>query len=434
MNCPDWDYCSKCITSAPLSHHGHRFVPIYEPLPISGMARECKGSPVKHFGVYCDGPLCTDKPRRSWIDGDRYKCAVCPDTDFCAACEACPVNPHNATHPLIKLKTPIRNVHVTTMEPDAHQNVKVMGDGHFNPPATSNAATQVQTVADVKPTEEYEPALENVEEPVEPSIANSVESIKKPEPLQAEFIREAIPDGAVKVAGASFTQTWFLSNNGTTNWPAGVQPQFTAGDYMFDIDMINATTYDREIQPGQIVCFSVDLKAPLYTNRRHISYWRLTTPDGTRFGSKLWCDIQVVEPTPRELKVEKPEVEETKVEEPKIEEGSIDIKEEFEDVSESVNDSNSQASSQMIFPRLPVESPVGSVENLAGVRIETESVSVPPASVASSEDTRSLQEDSDEEVDISSIGDDLDSFLTDDEYDVLDASDEEAFQECERVA
>lgn len=439
MTCPDWDYCSDCITSAPLDHHGHRFVPIYDPLPVTGSTLNYKAV-VRHFGVYCDGPLCAGKLCRSWINGDRYKCAVCPDTDFCAACESVPTNPHNQTHPLIKLKTPIRNVHVTTMEPDA-ANVRVMGDAQITPPATSNAATQVQTVADVKPTEESGPAekaeesepAENAEEPEEPAelaASMSVESVrelvKAPEPLQADFLRETIPDGTVKVANESFMQTWFLANNSNTSWPAGVQPQFTAGDLMFNPEAINATTIEHEVLPGQVVSFSVDLKAPLYTNRRYISYWRLTAPDGTRFGSRLWCDIKVVDPTPKEVKVEEIKVEEESV---------AESKSDFEEVSDNTNDI-SQTSSQMIFPRLPVESPVASVEDLSaglsGVRIEVESV--PAVSVASSEREGTIEEDSDEEeIDISSIGDDLDSFLTDDEYDVLDASDEEAFEECERV-
>lgn len=451
MTCPDWDYCSDCITSAPLDHHGHRFVPIYDPLPVSGSALTYKAT-ARHFGVYCDGPLCANKLRRSWISGDRYKCAVCPDTDFCAACESVPTNPHNQTHPLIKIKSPIRNVHITTIEPDA-TNPRVMGDAQIAPPATSNAATQVQTVADVKPTEEFEPVenvedlAEDVEELAELATSKSVESVREPakepakesvsesEPLLADFIREAIQDGTVQVAGASFTQTWFLVNSSKTSWPAGVQPQFTAGDYMFvDPEVINATTTGYEVLPGQIASFSVNLKAPLHTNRRHISYWRLTAPDGTKFGSKLWCDIQVVDPTPEEVKVEV-KVEEVKVEEVKVEEESAtENKSEFEEVSDNASDS-SQTSSQMIFPRLPVESPVASVEDLSaglsGVRIETESV--PAVAVATPELRETIEEDSDEEIDVSSIGDDLDSFLTDDEYDVLDASDEEAFEECERV-
>lgn len=447
MTCPDWDYCSDCITSAPLDHHGHRFVPIYDPLPVSGSALTYKAI-VRHFGVYCDGPLCANKLRRSWINGDRYKCAVCPDTDFCAACESVPTNPHNQTHPLIKIKTPIRNVHITTIEPDA-TNSRVMGDAQIAPPATSNAATQVQTVADVKPTEEFELVVGNVEEPTENveelaenveelaelATSKSVESVREPvkepvkesEPLLADFIRETIPDGTVQVAGASFTQTWFLVNSSKISWPVGVQPQFTAGDYMFvDPEAINATTTEYEVLPGQIASFSVNLKAPLHTNRRHISYWRLTALDGTRFGSKLWCDIQVVDPTPEKVKVEEVKVEEEYAAENKLE---------LEEVSDNASD-NSQTSSQMIFPRLPVESPIASVEDLSaglfGVRIET--VSVPAVAVANLELRGTIEEDSDEEeIDVSSIGDDLDSFLTDDEYDVLDASDEEAFEECERV-
>lgn len=316
------------------------------------------------------------------------------------------------------------------MEPDA-TSVRVMGDAQIAPPATSNAATQVQTVADVKPTEESEPVLGSVEEPVELSTSMSVESVREsvqePELLQADFIRETVTDGTTKLAGTSFTQTWFLANTGTTSWPAGVQPKFTAGDYMFDLEAINATTIEYEVLPSQIVSFSVNLKAPLQTNRRHISFWRLTAPDGTRFGSRLWCDIQVVDPTPEVVNVEENSVEEKSI---------AESNSEFEEVSDNVND-NSQTSSQMIFPRLPVESPVASVEDLSagllGVRIETESV--PAVSVANSEHQGSVEDSDEEEIDISSIGDgdDLDSFLTDDEYDVLDASDEEAFQECQRA-
>jgi len=145
-----------------------------------------------------------------------------------------------------------------------------------------------------------------------------------------------------------------------------------------------------------------------------ITYWRLVGPDGSRFGDKLWCEIQSIE----------------KPKEDKMEQSVLESKDEFEDVSEHAND-GSQASSQMIFPKLPVESPVASTENLvAGVSLKGENM---PVSAPMSTTSTGMGDD-ESEVDVGSLGDEVESFLTDDEYDVLDASDEEAFEECEKTA
>jgi len=112
-----------------------------------------------------------------------------------------------------------------------------------------------------------------------------------------------------------------------------------------------------------------------------------------------------------------------------MEQSVLESKDEFEDVSEHAND-GSQASSQMIFPKLPVESPIASTENLvAGVSLKGENM---PVSVPMSK-TSTRMGDDESEVDVGSLGDEVESFLTDDEYDVLDASDEEAFEECEKA-
>lgn len=46
------------------------------------------------------------------------------------------------------------------------------------------------------------------------------------------------------------------------------------------------------LEPGRLWSFTVTLKTP---NRegKCISYWRLTAPNGVKFGHKLWCDIDV---------------------------------------------------------------------------------------------------------------------------------------------
>lgn len=51
---------------------------------------------VRHCKFYCDG--CEMYP----IIGTRYKCAICPDYDFCEKCES--TKEHN--HPFLKIRRP----------------------------------------------------------------------------------------------------------------------------------------------------------------------------------------------------------------------------------------------------------------------------------------------------------------------------------------
>jgi next-to-BRCA1 protein 1 len=333
LNCPDWDFCPECIKSAKFIHPAHRFVPIYEPLaePVSSGNR--------HYGIFCDGPLCKDKDRLSHIEGVRYKCAVCHDTDFCANCEAHPSNRHNHTHPLIKFKRPVRSVNVTTLNEDRDgRSITRVGDRDPVRPSTSteavptspsNAATQVQTIVDVKPTEEpqpkttkdkieirdllSEPVPEKLPVPI-PASAKETETEKETEKetdssqkLNAHFVRDSIADGTKIYAGFQFVQVWTLRNPGPAAWPAGCSVRHVGGDNMLDLDNTRALSQSelaeasesnvvgRSVAPGEEVAFRTVLKAPVREGTA-ISYWRLKTAEGMPFGHRLWCDIQVTSP------------------------------------------------------------------------------------------------------------------------------------------
>jgi next-to-BRCA1 protein 1 len=309
LNCPDWDYCSECAKSAKVIHPRHRFVPIYEPLsePLAASAR--------HYGIYCDGPLCKDRENLSYIEGVRYKCAVCHDTDFCQSCEAHPSNKHNHTHPLIKLKTPVRSVSVTTLNENRNGNsLSRLGDQHVAAPcnrsistetkpvaASTNAATQVQTIVDMKPS------AEPVEKDAEPITEKTLKTQPKSDGLDAHFIRDTIVDGTKIFAGQEFVQTWTLRNPGPQTWPAGCSVRHVGGDNMLNVDNTRALSQSElsnasesnvigvSIAPGTDVSFRVVMKAPQREGTA-ISYWRLKTADGTPFGHRLWCDVQIVAP------------------------------------------------------------------------------------------------------------------------------------------
>jgi len=540
LNCPDWDYCSDCVKNAKFIHPRHRFVPIYEPLaePLSNGNR--------HYGIYCDGPLCKDKENLSYIEGIRFKCAVCHDTDFCQNCEAHPNNRHNHTHPLIKFKTPVRSVSVTTVNDDRNgRPVARLGDRQAssrstatetNPVPSTNAATQVQTIVDVQPSEEVQVKTEKIAirdllvESVEPkqekpaisakekAPAPVIEVIKsKPMPIpivsetrnegiDAHFIRDTILDGTKINSNAQFTQTWTLRNPGPNAWPAGCSVRHVGGDNMLNIDNTRPLSHaelaeasesnvvGHPVQPGEEMTFRVLMKAPQREGTA-ISYWRLKTAEGMPFGHRLWCDINVVSsPSPSftqkasepataaagpsipsplfehlmQVRMEKRKaeqqrqaslLEQQKVEQQKMERQKMEHiqalrnaavqrmmearrreaevaydawKSEHSDANptaelpvqeEPVERAPEPQSSGMIFPQLDKESPESSTYEPSTTVQPTSPLS--EKSIAARTVTVASDDEFFEDAESVTLHSDEEGFMTDEEYDILDASDEE---------
>ena len=412
MNCPDWDYCSTCFEDARQNHPGHRFVPLYEPIPQIPQRTQ------RHLGINCDGPLCKDKQYGSYITGIRYKCAVCHDTDFCANCEALPTLRHNRTHPLIKFKTPVRNVSVTTLgEKINGEQTCTMGDQlpqtsskateTIPPTVSANAATQVQTIAEVKPTEPESVQEEHKAEVQRPVIAG----------LQAHFIRDAVPDGSIFAPSVQFEQVWTLRNPGPYVWPAGCSVRFIGGDIMFNVDpnrpssvsdIVKATesnVIDRIVEVGEEIDFNVTMRTPEREGKA-ISYWRLKAVDGLPFGHKLWCDINVRFPPEPEVMTKHVE----DVAKPEAVEDGIKTQH-IEDIAKIVKQEEPEHS-QMIFPKLDKESPVSSTHEAQA------------APVSATEVEHRLQDDL-ETLTLEDESTSDDGFLTDEEYEMLEASDDE---------
>ncbi|KAL1836523.1 hypothetical protein VTJ49DRAFT_5049 [Mycothermus thermophilus] len=411
LDCPDWDYCSICVRSAHDLHPGHRFAPIYEPLEYKARLQGAMFAPT-HFGICCDGPLCVKNHTSStYIVGDRYKCAVCNDTDFCASCEASPLNTHNRTHPLIKFKTPVRHVSVTTTGETHGRPLRTMGDRpspsrsagtcpFAQPnPSSPSVIRGVQTVVDVKPSE---PVKEEKTEKVAPVAAPPAAAPKpvRDDELAASYIRDTVVDGTVFEPDHVFKQTWILRNTGHVAWPADCFVRFVSGDYMGSLASDHpAKTQDVQysfqsapcttsIQPGEEFGFTVCLRSPPKPGR-YTSYWRLSTKEGTLFGHRLWCDIAV-----KLKELSRPAA-------PAVERAEVKAEPEVQ-----------PEHSQMIFPKLEKESPTASVHQV----VKTEE----PVAVSTNPEEYDDCDDADWRD-----GDSEEGFLTDEEYDILDASDEE---------
>lgn len=421
LDCPDWDYCTECAASANFIHPNHRFAQLHEPL---AQVHSCTSVEPMHMGICCDGPLCKSSSGGwpSYIKGTRYKCAVCHDLDFCANCEASPANDHNKTHPLIKFKTPVRHVSVTTTgEHQDGRQLHTMGDrfeSHSQTPSSTNSVNAVQTVVDVKPEEpeEYAPVAKKEEEPLVQldEIPNHVEAVQEDE-LKASFVRDSVGDGTIFGLNHIFEQTWTLRNEGTVAWPAGCVVKFSGGDYMGHIDSTHPTGISdlvsasqstvcySQLAPGQEFQFTVLLRTPARAGK-FISFWRLTTEDGFRFGERLWCEVNA-----RAIKAAPPPP-------------SFEDEEQAEEQEPEMAD-ESQASSTMIFPKLEKESPKSSIHQ--EVQRAPAPVSPLPSSIPSPAGTPVSKAYVDWD------GSD-DGFMTDEEYDILDASDEEYLEEQQR--
>jgi len=94
QTCEDFDFCEKCYSEKKLEHYkgNHHFVCI---MKKSKKNEEKKIFETIHHNIRCN--VCN----KNNIKGIRYKCAICPDFDFCENCEMNNGKQHG--HPLIRL-------------------------------------------------------------------------------------------------------------------------------------------------------------------------------------------------------------------------------------------------------------------------------------------------------------------------------------------
>ncbi|KAJ1279769.1 hypothetical protein BS78_04G180800 [Paspalum vaginatum] len=117
------------------------------------------------------------------------------------------------------------------------------------------------------------------------------------EKLESRFILDVtVLDGTLMTPSTSFTKIWRMHNNGSIVWPLGTQLIWVGGDQFalhtsvpLEIPL-NGFPVDKEID------VAVDFVAPTRPGR-YISYWRLASPSGQKFGQRVWVHIQVEDPS-----------------------------------------------------------------------------------------------------------------------------------------
>jgi len=99
-----------------------------------------------------------------------------------------------------------------------------------------------------------------------------------------------IPDGTELPPNTPFIKTWKIRNEGPA-WPTGSQLLFVShkGDNLNGPERV---IIKGEVLPGQEVEVSVPLITPNESGR-YVGYYRMVTPDGVKFGQRVWVSFVV---------------------------------------------------------------------------------------------------------------------------------------------
>ncbi|CAN4088059.1 unnamed protein product [Withania somnifera] len=111
--------------------------------------------------------------------------------------------------------------------------------------------------------------------------------------LDSRFIQDVnILDGTVMAPLTQFTKIWRLKNNGNLVWPRGTQLVWIGGDKLSDRFSVELEISTAGLAVDQELDVAVDFTAPEHPGR-YISYWRLASSLGQKFGQRVWVLIQV---------------------------------------------------------------------------------------------------------------------------------------------
>ncbi|URE30690.1 Zinc finger, ZZ type [Musa troglodytarum] len=111
--------------------------------------------------------------------------------------------------------------------------------------------------------------------------------------LESHFIQDVtVYDGTVLPPSTPFTKIWRMRNTGSTWWPYGTRLVWVDGDRFANRDSVLLEIPADGFPVNEKVDIAVDLTSPAKPGR-YISYWRLASPSGQKFGQQVWVLIQV---------------------------------------------------------------------------------------------------------------------------------------------
>lgn len=201
-----------------------------------------------HRGVQCDG--CGVHP----ITGPRYKSKVREDYDLCSICFAEMGNEAD----YIKMDRPVSYRHPRSFKGFHDSNYWI---------APQQLLCQPQ------------------------SLKCGINSVRSK--LDSRFILDVnVLDGTMMAPSTPFTKIWRMRNSGSIVWPQGARLVWIGGDRFSQADFVDLEIPADGVPVDGELDIAVDFTSPELPGR-YISYWRLASPLGTKFGQRIWVLIQV---------------------------------------------------------------------------------------------------------------------------------------------
>ena len=162
--------------------------------------------------------------------------------------------------------------------------------------AVETKLAEMQLADDLEP-EEAEVGTEDAASESDDSSAAAAMpvAVAQDDSPRAVFVTDiTLLDGSVVPAGSEFHKVWAVKNSGTTSWPAGTRLVHVSG---FSAKVAGGASRVKSFAvaaaaPGEVVEVQCECKAP-DASGRYMDFWRLSSPDGKRFGDRLWVDISV---------------------------------------------------------------------------------------------------------------------------------------------
>nr|GMC69933.1 protein NBR1 homolog [Ipomoea batatas]GMC75642.1 protein NBR1 homolog [Ipomoea batatas] len=260
---PGLSFMDGCpFSGVPTADNPFSPLPVPFDVPPKGSHSHSVGNgTIFHKGVRCDG--CGVHP----ITGPRFKSKVKDDYDLCSICFA---ETGSSASDYIRIDRPVNYRHPWSF--------RGLSDHHAR--MRSTAPPHMFRGIGVKPS--------------------------RPK-LDSRFIQDVnILDGTIIAPLTRFTKIWRMRNNGNFVWPQGTQLVWIGGDRLSDAISVELEITAAGLPVEQELDVAVDFVAPNLPGR-YVSYWRMATPSGQKFGQRVWVLIQVATTTMEPVKKPVPE-------------------------------------------------------------------------------------------------------------------------------
>ncbi|KAL8230588.1 hypothetical protein R6Q57_000366 [Mikania cordata] len=138
----------------------------------------------------------------------------------------------------------------------------------------------------------YDPSL-HVPTPTLPHAMRAPGSKLPQSKLDSRFILDVnVLDGTIMAPLTAFTKIWRMRNNGSFIWPHGSHLQWIGGDWLSNSHYVDVEIPADGLPVDKEIDIAVDFTAPELPGR-YVSYWRMASPSGQKFGQRVWVLIQV---------------------------------------------------------------------------------------------------------------------------------------------